>query len=639
MFKGLFILFIIFFCGSYTIAKNLDSLSREFVKVFDYPEKADSILHVLNEIKKQGFNEGDSNKIVFAIFHEGLINLALIKDYSTALDYFHQAFKKYKRLKNTSWANLTSLQIGLTHYKQKNFNEAISWFEIVKEGSESDSNTRRKATAVYLKGLCEIEINKLEEAEANLRTAIDLYNTIPYEQGFYEAMSGLGIMHIKKGNGDSALFYLTPTLNFFIIKNDPDALAWNYPLVSEAHLLKKNLDHAIMFAEKALEQGKKLNNKRREIKAYEALFNSYAAVGKYKEAYFYSNEYNKINNEIYNEENNNRILHLRTKFEKENLETNFAIEQARKEEINLAQLNKQKLFRNFFFVCFLLVLIIIVILFNRYKVKNSKNKKLADTLDKLNKTQTQLLHHEKLASLGRLMAGIAHEIQNPLNFVNNFSELSKDLISEYKNASDPAEKDEIMSELISNMEKINLHGKRADSIVRNMLQHGRKSDAIKKPTDINQLSTEFLNFAYYGYKAANKDIHIDIEKYLSPSIPELKIVQQDISRVFINLFNNSFDAIHHKAITNVNAYDPKIILETVLEANKVLIKIKDNGTGIPEDIKSKIFDPFFTTKPAGSGTGLGLSISNDIVLAHGGKIDISSEKDKFTEVVVELPVN
>ena len=195
-----------------------------------------------------------------------------------------------------------------------------------------------------------------------------------------------------------------------------------------------------------------------------------------------------------------------------------------------------------------------------------------------------------------------------------------------------------MRELQNNMEKINFHGKRADSIVRNMLQHSRKSDVEKQTTDINQFSAEYLNFAYYGYKSLNKDAKVKLEKKLNPSLPSTKIMQQDLSRVLINLFNNSFDAIHQKIITNTNGYEPKLVLETDYADNMIFIRIKDNGSGISEDIKNKIFDPFFTTKPAGSGTGLGLSISNDIILAHGGKIEVKTENENYTEVIVELPI-
>jgi len=249
----------------------------------------------------------------------------------------------------------------------------------------------------------------------------------------------------------------------------------------------------------------------------------------------------------------------------------------------------------------------------------------------LKETQGQLVQQEKLASLGALTAGIAHEIKNPLNFVNNFADLSNELLDELKTAKSDEERNEIIQTLQQNLEKINHHGKRADSIVKSMLEHSRTGSGDKQLTDINKLSDEFLNLAYHGMRANVADFNCAIEKNLGADLPKVKIVQQDISRVLLNLFNNAFYAIRDNP-------DAKLSLTTSSSNSSIIIKIKDNGSGMADHVKQKIFEPFFTTKPSGEGTGLGLSLSFDIIKAHGGKIEVFSEEGKGTEFMITLPV-
>jgi signal transduction histidine kinase/ligand-binding sensor domain-containing protein len=263
--------------------------------------------------------------------------------------------------------------------------------------------------------------------------------------------------------------------------------------------------------------------------------------------------------------------------------------------------------------------------------KEKLEKKVEERTSELKEMQSQLVQQEKLASLGALTAGIAHEIKNPLNFVNNFAELSNELLEELKTAGNEEEKQGIMQTLRQNLEKINHHGKRADSIVKSMLEHSRSGTGEKQLTDINKLCDEYLNLAYHGMRANLKDFNCTIERNFEENLPKLNIVPQDISRVLLNLINNAFYAIKDKP-------DATLTLTTMATANSVIIKIKDNGTGIPEDVRRKIFEPFFTTKPAGSGTGLGLSLSFDIIKAHGGKIEVDSKENEYTEFKISLPV-
>ena len=267
-----------------------------------------------------------------------------------------------------------------------------------------------------------------------------------------------------------------------------------------------------------------------------------------------------------------------------------------------------------------------------------KNIELTKTMDNLRSTQTQLVQSEKMASLGQLTAGIAHEIQNPLNFVNNFSELSVELLNEFETAPEPEQK-EIVGDLKQNLEKIVLHGKRADSIVKGMLQHSRASSVQKQATDINKLVEEFFSLAYHGMRANDPGFNCAMQKQLDPKIPELTIIPQDISRVILNIFNNAFYAVDERKKSGEKNYQPTVSITTQLTGNKVRISIHDNGKGIAKDIRDKIFNPFFTTKPTGKGTGLGLSISYDIIVkGHGGEINVDSVPGEYSEFTVILPV-
>ncbi len=291
---------------------------------------------------------------------------------------------------------------------------------------------------------------------------------------------------------------------------------------------------------------------------------------------------------------------------------------------------------------------------------------LENSLSNLKSTQSQLIQSEKMASLGELTAGIAHEIQNPLNFVNNFSEVNTELIEELKAESvkpkadrDDQLFDEILNTLKDNEEKINHHGKRADAIVKGMLQHSRSSSGVKEATDINALCDEYLRLSYHGLRAKDKSFNAKFETGFGTSLPKINVVPQDIGRVVLNLINNAFYAVNEKSKLNLSGYEPTVSVSTIYSLSlptgqagsgegrgEVLIKVKDNGNGIPEKVLNKIFQPFFTTKPTGQGTGLGLSLSYDIVKAHGGELKVETKEARpddpvgrsvGSEFIIQLP--
>ncbi len=278
---------------------------------------------------------------------------------------------------------------------------------------------------------------------------------------------------------------------------------------------------------------------------------------------------------------------------------------------------------------------------------NERTAALHQSLETLQSTQAQLIQSEKLASLGELTAGIAHEIQNPLNFVNNFAEVSAEMIGEMKDelkAGNTTEAIEIADDLEQNLNKINHHGQRASSIVKGMLEHSRASTGVKEPTDLNALADEFLRLAYHGLRAKDNGFNATLETHFDPNLPKVSVIPQDIGRVLLNLINNAFYAVHQRATTveTLHAtslqYQPTVTISTQRIGDQILIKVKDNGPGIPESIRDKIFQPFFTTKPTGQGTGLGLSLAYDIVTkGHGGTLTVDSIEGEGTKFTISIP--
>jgi signal transduction histidine kinase len=279
---------------------------------------------------------------------------------------------------------------------------------------------------------------------------------------------------------------------------------------------------------------------------------------------------------------------------------------------------------------------------NKQKANNllkEQKEKIEETLSVLKATQSQLIQSEKMASLGELTAGIAHEIQNPLNFVNNFSEVNSELMEEIVQEAVKGNLEEVKTiarDVKENEEKINFHGKRASDIVKGMLQHSRGSSGKKELTDINNLCDEYLRLSYHGYRAKDKSFSAKYATDFDTSLPKLSVVPQDIGRVVLNLINNAFYAVSEKTKLQAAGYEPQVVVTTKENGDKILISVKDNGNGIPQNIVDKIFQPFFTTKPTGQGTGLGLSLSYDIVKAHGGELKVETKEGEGSTFIIEL---
>ncbi len=307
-------------------------------------------------------------------------------------------------------------------------------------------------------------------------------------------------------------------------------------------------------------------------------------------------------------------------------------------------------------IVLIIIIVLVIILFNSNRQKQKaytllgKEKTITEeqrdqtnkAIEKLKSTQAHLVQSEKMASLGELTAGIAHEIQNPLNFVNNFSEVNAELVTELQvenNKGNTAAVQELSEEILKNEEKIAYHGKRADAIVKGMLQHSRPGSAEKIPANINQLADEYFRLAYHGLRAKDKSFNASMHTDFDPLAGEINIVPQEIGRVILNLINNAFYAVSVKSKNGEIGFSPAVTVSTKKLKGHLQISIKDNGIGMSAAVKEKMFQPFFTTKGPGLGTGLGLSLSYDIVTAHGGEILVESEEGIGSEFIIKLPTD
>jgi len=389
------------------------------------------------------------------------------------------------------------------------------------------------------------------------------------------------------------------------------------------------IDSAIFYAKEGLRLGQELNYKNRILAASSLLAELYAEKDP-KEAVKYFQIASAAKDSLYGIQ---KVLQLQSATMKEQER------QVEEEAARVAYQNKLKQWAMLGGIA--IVVIVALILYRNDRQKHKANKVLEKTLGDLRTTQSQLVHAEKMASLGELTAGIAHEIQNPLNFVNNFSEVNDELLKELKMEAEKGNLEEvkvIAKDIEFNSEKINHHGKRADAIVKGMLQHSRTSSGQKEPTDINALADEYLRLAYHGIRAKDKSFNAITKTQFDNNIGSINIVSQDIGRVILNLINNAFYAVNEKQKQNLNGYEPTVTVITTKQIGKIEIKVKDNGNGISQKILDKIFQPFFTTKPTGDGTGLGLSLAYDIITkGHGGEIKVNTKENEGTEFTIGLP--
>jgi len=453
------------------------------------------------------------------------------------------------------------------------------------------------------------------------------------------AKKGLGDTYSKMGNYDSAFHFYRMGIPL-ALQADRIDMSGKIKLSMAALFQKRGeLDSAFFYASQSLKDVQNTDQASIVMGADSLLSQLYKNRQQYDSAYKYLQSFVFLNDSLNNQ----------TKItQAQNFSFNETLKQ---QQIQQAKEDAQQQYKNRIKIYFLAGIILIFLIIAFFLLRNIRNKRKANvllskqkekvesTLSELKSTQKQLIQSEKMASLGELTAGIAHEIQNPLNFVNNFSDVNKELLAEMKDEIDKGNIDEvktIANDLIENEQKINHHGKRADAIVKGMLQHSRASSGVKEPTDINALTDEYLRLSYHGLRAKDKSFNAEMKTDFDGRIGKINIIPQDIGRVLLNLFNNAFYAVNEQKKRNPDSYEPTVLVTTNKFDDKIQIIVKDNGNGIPQKIVDKIFQPFFTTKPTGEGTGLGLSLAYDIVKAHGGELKVESKDGDFTEFTIEL---
>jgi len=443
----------------------------------------------------------------------------------------------------------------------------------------------------------------------------------------------LGDVEVKKKHYEQALNYYRLTIP---VGNNLD-IVYAYKGIARLYQETGNIDSSIYYTKEILNNWRFSSFPRGVLEAMTILAQDYKLKNQNDSAIKYLELSIALNDSLFNKEKTRAIQSLTFN------------EQLQQQEIEAAKVKYQNQVRMYAMLASVIVFLLIAFILwrnNRRKQKTNillqkQKEEIQNTLQELKSTQAQLIQSEKMASLGELTAGIAHEIQNPLNFVNNFSEVNTELIDELEQEADQGNIDEIKTiakDIKENEQKIIHHGKRADAIVKGMLQHSRISTGQKKLTDINALADEYLRLSYHGMRAKDKTFNATIKTDFDTAIGKINVVPQDIGRVLLNLFNNAFYAVMPPNPLKGEHYGPTVTVSTKKVDGKILISVKDNGVGIPQKVVDKIFQPFFTTKPTGQGTGLGLSLSYDIVKAHGGEIKVEASKGEGAEFTIQLPV-
>ena len=582
--------------------------------------------------------------------------LAILRSDSLAVAYAFKAIKIAEGQKNKEYLAAAYFTLGSVYIHIKDFNKSIFYHRKALSYNSPDNKFFNIVTNEHF-AECFLGLKQTDSAFFYTRKVLEYNEQNKIIRGYDVYL--LGSAYSQMGNNDSALKYYKEAWDIDIKNGIFSKDIANYTIGIASVFQQKNLpDSAIQYARNALDiaDGTGLSNEKLEaLNLLNALFESKSNIDS---AYKYQKFTLALKDSLFNAD---KIREVQLISFNENLK--------KQEEAD----KQRKLFSNIIIysliaaLLFCLVIAVIIYKNNKHrqkayallqkqKEKIDKQRSTAEkTLNTLKTTQAQLIQSEKMASLGELTAGIAHEIQNPLNFVNNFSEVNTELIRELKDEVIKGNLDEvsaIANDIESNSEKINQHGKRADAIVKGMLAHSKSGTGKKELTDINALAEEYLRLAYAGMQAKDKNFSAACKFEPDSSLPKLKVVPQDMGRVLLNLINNAFYAVSERVkqemanlkggSSSVSPFtfhkESMVTVSTRNLGDKLEIKVMDNGPGIPPSIIDKIFQPFFTTKPTGQGTGLGLSLSYDIVKAHGGDLKVNTKENEGTEFTIHLPI-
>jgi two-component system, NtrC family, sensor kinase len=629
-----------------------------------------------------GYKIGEANSLLGLGFHHRFMD-----ETKLGLSYTQDALNLFESLKDTlriipCYYNLTVIYSRLANFEMaiKTALEGLNLAELI-------NDSKWRVLMNFQLGEVYLFMRDTEKGENYFIKSLKLAEDVKDKDGMAHALGGLGETYDDREQWDSARYFFEKQLQLSIEMNDPRGILQNnldiltvkekagnykdvfkgiyslkqqfiqlgqagylpgvHSVLANSHLHTGNADSALHYAFLSLNAEKRSGRVINVGEINKTIAEAYAMKNNFKEAYKYQDIFSKYMDSLNITNAINKASAQKFSFDLEKKQSQISL-LTKNEELVRRQNKQQKIVLAGTLAGLLLLIGFSILLWRNNRSKQKAYNKLEQQQEALKATQAQLIQSEKMASLGELTAGIAHEIQNPLNFVNNFSEVNTELVDELQQELKAGKIDDalaISNNIKDNEQKINHHGKRADAIVKGMLQHSRSSSGIKEPTDINALADEYLRLAYHGLRAKDKSFNTtmktDFDENLSADeagIGKISIIPQDIGRVLLNLYNNAFYVVTEKKKQQQVGYEPTVSVSTRKINSKAEIKVADNGNGIPQKVLDKIFQPFFTTKPTGQGTGLGLSMSYDIVKAHGGEIKVNTREGEFTEFVIQLPI-
>ncbi|HEV8273988.1 MAG TPA: ATP-binding protein [Chitinophagaceae bacterium] len=539
----------------------------------------------------------------------------------------------------------TQQYLGIVYQNATIYEKAISYYRLSLMLGEQTNNSRMLSITYATLGRTYLSLKQPDSALYYLQKAYDNAVLANYNRYIGSILLNIARVYAAEGNIEKAKEYFRRALaeseEHFYYRG---VVASNLALAE----LSKNsgdIDSILYFVRNGLPVASYLNSPDLFMRSYTALADFYKLKGNNDSTVKYQSLIIKIKDSLFNSKNSQEFQNI-----------DFEAQQ-RLQQVEAAKVAERAKLRTYALLTGLAVFLFIAIVLYRNSLQRKKaniflsqqKNELETTLVTLKTTQNQLVQSEKMASLGELTAGIAHEIQNPLNFVNNFSEVNAELIDELRTELEKGNKQqaiEIAIDIKENEGKIIFHGKRADAIVKSMLQHSRSSAGKKELTNINVLADEYLRLAYHGMKAKEKSFNVDVKSDFDDSIPNINVIQQDIGRVILNLITNAFYAVSEKKQMRGDNYEPVVTVSTKTVKpplgglGAIEISVRDNGNGIPQKVLDKIFQPFFTTKPSGQGTGLGLSLSYDIITkGHSGELKVETKEGEGSVFIISLPVN
>lgn len=596
-------------------------------------------LEYMMESLKISRSIGDSNTTIEALLAIGF-TYAFVEMWDDALKFQAQALDIYREMNDSLGIARIYNDMGVTNMRAGKLEVALDQHKkALAIRLKSKEHYYTFASFLYIGDLLE-KLNRIPEAIQYYESAFNYTKFSSFRVSQIDAGISLGRAYQKSQDYDKALNMLALAYEVALEMDDRSFQAQAALFKAKVYLAKENPRLALFWlhnAEKAAAESSLVYL----AEIYQSIGETYSKMGDFRNAYLNQLKYSRVKDSMDVAENLEKIARLSNRLEFENKQALQNQNHEKELILKQAEIRREKVTRNFSLFGMFVAMVLMIIAFIRFVEKQKLNKKLSETLSDLKSTQSQLIQREKMASLGELAAGISHEIQNPLNFVNNFSEVSRELISEvFEELSKGNQQDamNILEDVKENLDKINHHGKRADSIIKGMLQHSRSSSGTKEPTDINALADEFLRLAYHGLRARDKSFNALMKTDFDQKLGKVNVIPQDMGRVILNLITNAFYAANEKRITGKENYQPTVQVSTRKTKDKVMVLVQDNGNGIPQHVLGKIFQPFFTTKPAGEGTGLGLSMSYDIVTkGHGGELTVETSEGLGTTFTIVIP--